>query len=95
MRCKVRLAACLEQSYRRNQGSQQFSVVALTDSGGTIKERYAYTAYGTPTITDASGTTLNATAEGNRITYTGASGMTSLSSITTVLGCTIRSLGGF
>ena len=51
--------------------SQQYSITALTDSNATIKERYAYTAYGTPTITDASGTVRTATAEGNRYTYTG------------------------
>jgi len=50
---------------------QQYSIVALTDSTGTVKERYAYSAYGTPTITDASGTARATTAEGNRYTYTG------------------------
>ena len=50
---------------------QQFSITALTDSTATIKERYAYTAYGQLTITDASGTARSSTAEGNRITYTG------------------------
>ena len=36
-----------------------------------ISERYAYSAYGTPTITDASGTASTTTAIGNRYTYTG------------------------
>ncbi|TWU37954.1 tRNA nuclease WapA precursor [Novipirellula aureliae] len=36
-----------------------------------MKERYAYDAYGTPTISDASGTTLTTTSENNRSTYTG------------------------
>ena len=54
--------------YHRNQ---QYSVTALTNASGTITERYSYTAYGAPTITDASGTTRTATAEGNRYTYTG------------------------
>ncbi len=49
----------------------QYSITALTDGGGGIVERYAYTAYGTPTITDASGTTRTTTAIGNRYTYTG------------------------
>ncbi|TWU32434.1 tRNA3(Ser)-specific nuclease WapA precursor [Novipirellula aureliae] len=54
--------------YHRNQ---QYSVTALTDGGGLVKERYAYDAYGTPTISDASGTTLTTTSENNRSTYTG------------------------
>jgi RHS repeat-associated protein len=51
--------------------NQQYSITALTDASGTIVERYAYTAYGTPTITDASGTPRTTTAIGNRYTYTG------------------------
>jgi RHS repeat-associated protein len=51
--------------------NQQYSVVALTNGGGTITERYAYSAYGTPTITDASGTTRTTTTVGNRCAYTG------------------------
>jgi RHS repeat-associated protein len=54
--------------YHRNQ---QYSITALTDASGTIVERYAYTAYGTPTITDASGTTRTTTAVENRYSYTG------------------------
>ncbi len=50
---------------------QQFSITALTNSTATIKERYACTAYGTPTITDASGTIRTVTAEGNRYLFTG------------------------
>ena len=37
--------------YHRNQ---QYSVIALTSGGGAVVERYAYTAYGTPTILDSS-----------------------------------------
>jgi RHS repeat-associated protein len=54
--------------YHRNQ---QYSITALTNGSGTITERYAYTAYGTPTITDASGTELTSSADNNRYTYTG------------------------
>ncbi len=54
--------------YHRNQ---QYSITALTDSSATIKERYAYDAYGIPTITDASGTVRATTAEGNRYLFTG------------------------
>ena len=50
---------------------QQYSVTALTDSSGNVTERYAYTAYGTPTITDGAGTTLTTSADDNRYTYTG------------------------
>ena len=43
----------------------------MTTSSGAIAERYAYTAYGQPTITSASGTVLTSSAVGNRYTYTG------------------------
>ncbi|WP_253160603.1 RHS repeat-associated core domain-containing protein [Stieleria tagensis] len=51
--------------------NQQYSVNALTDSSGTIKERYAYDAYGNLSIFDGSGAARTSTAEGNRYTYTG------------------------
>ncbi len=54
--------------YHRNQ---QYSVTALTDSSGAVLERYAYTAYGVPTIANASGGVLNSSAQNNRYTYTG------------------------
>ncbi len=54
--------------YHRNQ---QYSITALTDGSGTITERYAYSAYGTPTITDAAGTTRTSSADHNRYAYTG------------------------
>ena len=69
--CKDKRQAGPKKPYRRYQGTQQYSIIALTDSSGTIKERYAYTAYGTPTITDAAGTVRSATAEANRYLYTG------------------------
>ncbi|WP_372726253.1 RHS repeat-associated core domain-containing protein [Novipirellula sp.] len=50
---------------------QQYSITALTDSSGTIKERYAYDAYGNLSIFDGSGTARTSTAESNRYTYTG------------------------
>ena len=50
---------------------QKYSITAITDGSGTISERYAYSAYGTPTITDASGTARTMTAIGNRYLYTG------------------------
>ncbi len=54
--------------YHRNQ---QYSVVALTNASAAIIERYAYTAYGMPTITNASGTLLPVGSVDNRYLYTG------------------------
>ncbi|XZE20123.1 RHS repeat-associated core domain-containing protein [Pirellulaceae bacterium SH449] len=54
--------------YHRNQ---QYSITAMTTSTGAVAERYAYTAYGQPTILSASGTVLTNSAVGNRYTYTG------------------------
>ncbi|MGB7326537.1 MAG: RHS repeat-associated core domain-containing protein, partial [Rubripirellula sp.] len=51
--------------------TQQYSVVALTDSIANVVERYANTAYGTPTILSGSGSVLTSSAEGNRYLYTG------------------------
>jgi RHS repeat-associated protein len=50
---------------------QQYSITAMTTSTGAVAERYAYTAYGQPTICNASGTVLTSSAVGNRYTYTG------------------------
>ncbi len=54
--------------YHRNQ---QYSINAVTNGSGTVVERYAYSAYGTPTITDASGSTITTSAITNRYTFTG------------------------
>ena len=43
----------------------------MTTSTGAVAERYAYTAYGQPTILNASGTVLTSSLVGNRYTYTG------------------------
>ena len=45
---------------------QQYSINALTDSSGNVTERYAYTAFGTPTITDGTGATLATSVDNNR-----------------------------
>ena len=50
---------------------QQYSVTAVTTSTGAVAERYAYTAYGQPTILDASASVLSSSAIINRYTYTG------------------------
>jgi len=53
--------------YHRNQ---QYSIYAITDAAANIAERYAYTAYGQPTILDAAATVIAASAISNRYTYT-------------------------
>gem|GEM_PF-2507364 len=51
--------------------NQQYSITAVTTSAGSVTERYAYSAYGEPTICDPSGSTLSSSAINNRYTYTG------------------------
>ena len=53
--------------YHRNQ---QFSIYAITDAAANIVERYAYTAYGQPTILNAAATVIATSAISNRYTYT-------------------------
>jgi RHS repeat-associated protein len=59
--------------------NQQYSIIALTNGSGTITERYAYSAYGTPTITDASGSVQSSSADNSRYVYTGREWDSSLS----------------
>jgi RHS repeat-associated protein len=47
------------------------STVALTNTIGNVAERYKYDVYGTPVITNASGTVLSHSAWANRILFTG------------------------
>jgi len=54
-----------------NHSNQQYSITAITTSAGAIAERYAYSAYGEPTICDSSGSTLSSSAINNRYSYTG------------------------
>jgi len=54
--------------YHRNQ---QYSVTAVTTSAGAIAERYAYSAYGEPTILDGSGSVISDSSINNRYSYTG------------------------
>lgn len=42
----------------------------MTTSTGVVAERYAYTAYGQPTVLNFSGSVLASFAVGNRYTYT-------------------------
>ena len=53
--------------YHRNQ---QYSIYAITDAAANIAERYAYTAYGQPTILDAAATVVATSAISNQYTYT-------------------------
>ena len=54
--------------YHRNQ---QYSITAVSDGGGTVVERYAYSAYGQVIIANASGSEISDSAIANRCTYTG------------------------
>jgi RHS repeat-associated protein len=52
--------------------NRQYSVTALTDSSGTVVERYAYSPYGVTTILAPNGSTPRATSSvGNSYMYTG------------------------
>jgi hypothetical protein len=55
----------------RYQSNQQYSIKAVTTSSGSVAERYAYTAYGQPTILDSSGSVLSSSAINNRYMCTG------------------------
>jgi filamentous hemagglutinin len=48
-----------------------YSVIAVTDTAGTVVERYTYDAYGQRTITDADGTPRAESRLGNEIGFTG------------------------
>jgi RHS repeat-associated protein len=54
-----------------NHSNQQYSITAVTTSAGTIAERYAYSAYGEPTILDGSGSQISNSSINNRYSYTG------------------------
>ncbi len=60
-----------EHYYHRNQ---QYSIIALTDQNGNVKERYSYTAYGGLGIYDNGGTARATSNYDNRYTYTGSTG---------------------
>ncbi|XZE45804.1 RHS repeat domain-containing protein [Pirellulaceae bacterium SH467] len=67
----VRKAAGTSGTIHYYQSNQQYSITAVTTSLGSVAERYAYTAYGQPTILDGSGSVLSSSAINNRYTYTG------------------------
>ena len=64
----VRVDGSTLEYYHR---TQQYSITAVTNSSGTVVERYAYDAYGNLSIFDGSGTARTTTAIDNRYTYTG------------------------
>ena len=68
-RCKR--AATTTKLERCSHRGQQYSINAITNGGGAVTERYAYSAYGTPTIFDGNGIELSSSADNNRYTYTG------------------------
>jgi RHS repeat-associated protein len=53
-----------------NHRNQQYSIVACTDSSGAVTERYAYMAYGLPTITNGASTVRTLSAFNSRYTHT-------------------------
>ena len=64
--------ACAATNFAvRYQGNQQYSIIAMTDESGNVTERYAYDAYGVPTILDAAGVERASSTENNRFMYTG------------------------
>jgi RHS repeat-associated protein len=54
--------------YHRNQ---QYSITAVSDGGGAIVERYAYSAYGQVTIADGAGSQISNSGISNRFMFTG------------------------
>jgi RHS repeat-associated protein len=67
------VATTTAETSTHNHSNQQYSITAVTTSAGAIAERYAYSAYGEPTICDASGSPLatQVSSLGNRYSYTG------------------------
>jgi RHS repeat-associated protein len=61
-------AGSTESYYSRNQ---QFSITALTDSSGVVKERYAYDAHGRTTIMAPNGSLRTSSSLDNPFAYTG------------------------
>jgi RHS repeat-associated protein len=65
------VATTTAETSTHNHSNQQYSITAVTTSTGAIAERYAYSAYGEPTILDASGSVIASSAINNRYSYTG------------------------
>jgi len=56
---------------RYSHRNLQYSITAVSDGGGSVVERYAYSAYGQVTVTDGTGSQISNTAISNRYSYTG------------------------
>lgn len=56
---------------RHYDSNQQYSITAVSDGGGSVVERYAYSAYGQVTIADVFGSHISDSGISNRYTYTG------------------------
>jgi RHS repeat-associated protein len=54
------------------------STTALTDSNGTVTERYRYDVYGVPAFFDSTSQPLNSSAIGNRFLFTGRENLSEL-----------------
>ncbi|MFN9413143.1 MAG: RHS repeat domain-containing protein [Pirellula sp.] len=65
------VATTSPETTTHNHSNQQYSVTAITTSSGAIAERYAYSAYGEPTILDSSGNVITSSSINNRYSYTG------------------------
>ncbi len=74
MLCKIESNGIREYYHQDALGS----TVALTNSSGNVVERYTYDIYGAPTIYNASGTVISATAYANRFLFTGREWLSSL-----------------
>jgi len=61
----------LQNLNRHYDSNQQYSITAVSDGGGAVVERYAYSAYGQVTIADVSGSQISNSEISNRYTYTG------------------------
>jgi len=62
----VRKGAGTGGTIHHYHSNQQYSITAVTTSAGAIAERYAYSAYGEPTICDSSGSIIASSSINNR-----------------------------
>jgi RHS repeat-associated protein len=65
------VATTTAETSTHNHSNQQYSITAVTTSTGSVAERYAYSAYGEPTILDSSGSVIASSSINNRYSYTG------------------------
>jgi RHS repeat-associated protein len=65
------VATTTAETSTHNHSNQQYYITAVTTSTGAVAERYAYSAYGEPTICDSSGSVIASASINNRYSYTG------------------------